>query len=143
MLRVLVLVLLLANALFFAWSRGWLGPPPRHGEREPERLAAQVRPESLRLLPPASATAAVNAARAASLSCLEAGPFTDTDLGVAEATLLNARLPAGSWSRAEPAPGATGSLLRVARADADLAERLRALPSDALSGGFRPCAARP
>ena len=36
-----------------------------------------------------------------------------------------------------------GVRLRVARAPAELAERLKALPREALAGGFRPCAARP
>ena len=220
MLRGLVLLLLLANALFFAWARGWLGPAPHHAEREPERLAAQVRPEALKLLPPVAASAAVQAARAAAVACLEAGPFTETDLAVAEATLINARLPEGSWARADggagpqwlvyagrypdqplrssreedlrklklayeliTAPpdlapgfvlsrhptreeaqawldarstpalrgvrlvqlpgGAMRTRLRVARADIDTAERLKAMPADLLAGGFKPCQSRP
>ena len=54
MLRVLLGLLLLANAPFFGWSQGWLAPAfpaPRTGEREPERLTAQVRPESVVILP--------------------------------------------------------------------------------------------
>ena len=39
-----------------------------------------------------------------------------------------------------PAPAATFRL-RVARADAEQAERLKALPVNVLAGGFRPCAA--
>ena len=62
MLRLLVVVLVLANLFFLAWARGWLSPmwpPPRHGEREPERLLAQVTPERVRVLPaPATAQAA-------------------------------------------------------------------------------------
>ena len=48
MLRVLATGLLLANVLFFAWSQAWFAPAwpaPRSAEREPERLAAQVRPD--------------------------------------------------------------------------------------------------
>lgn len=55
MLRLLVAALLLANLLFFAWSRGWLDQVigvPAQGDREPQRLASQVRPELVRLLPP-------------------------------------------------------------------------------------------
>jgi hypothetical protein len=46
MLRTLVLLLLLANGGFFAWTQGWLDPvlPPRSEQREPERLAAQLGP---------------------------------------------------------------------------------------------------
>ncbi len=52
MLRVVVVLLVLANALFFAWERGYLGAQEGlsgHG-REPERLAQQVRPQDIRLL---------------------------------------------------------------------------------------------
>ena len=54
MLRLAVLVLLLANLLFFAWSRGWLEglvPVSPQGDREPERAGRQVRPELVRVLP--------------------------------------------------------------------------------------------
>jgi len=99
MLRALVAALLLANLLFFVWARGWLSPavpPPHHGEREPERLAAQVRPESIRLITPLAASAAVAAASAV---CMEAGPFGDSDIGVAEAALLAAGVPAQAFER--------------------------------------------
>ena len=57
MLRSLVLVLLLANAGFWVWRQGWLEPlhsaigARPEGEREPERLAMQVDPDRLRLIP--------------------------------------------------------------------------------------------
>lgn len=70
MLRAAVTVLLLANVLVFAWSRGWLAPVlalPGAGEREPDRLLQQVRPESIVVLgPKAAALAASKAADAAS-----------------------------------------------------------------------------
>lgn len=221
MLRALVVLLLLANIAFFAWARGWLGAPPHHAEREPERLLAQVRPEVLSVLSPGSASAAVQAARAAALQCLEAGPFADAAINAAEAAMASASLPDGSWARMEaaastpvwlvfagrypeaalrksreddlrklnlsfelisappdlapglvlsrhttrdeaqawlsarsqtplrgtrvvqlPAPPAAYRL-RVARAEPDQAERLKALPGDALAGGFKPCAVKP
>ncbi|MDE1948617.1 MAG: hypothetical protein KGI35_08395, partial [Burkholderiales bacterium] len=61
MLRALVVLLLLANLLFFLWTRGTLAPalpPPHQGEREPERLAAQLHPEAIRVLTPKAASAA-------------------------------------------------------------------------------------
>ena len=226
MLRSLVALVVLANLLFFAWARGWLAPAwpaPRHAEREPERLAAQVRPDTLSVVPPTAASAAVAAARAAAVVCLEAGPFAtepEAGLAAAEAVLLQAALAEGSWAReavvpapvwlvfagryaevaarrakqeelkklgipyealttpAELAPGlaisrhpsrdaAEAALaglaakpvkglrvvevssapaqqwLRVPKADADTAERLKALPADTLAGGFKACAARP
>ena len=62
MLRALVVALLLANGLFFAWTRGWLAPlwaAPSHGDREPARLAAQVRPELMVVMPADAASAAL------------------------------------------------------------------------------------
>lgn len=53
MLRLLVLVLLLANAGYLAWSQQWLarwGLAPAT-ESEPERLRQQIEPAALRLLP--------------------------------------------------------------------------------------------
>jgi hypothetical protein len=99
MLRTLAAALLLANVLFFAWSRGWLAPalqPPHHGEREPERLAAQVNPKSVSLFTPQAASAAL---AAASTACLEAGPFTDAEVQAAEVALESASMPARSWAR--------------------------------------------
>lgn len=51
--------LLLANALLFAYGRGWITPPSGGGE--PQRLAAQVFPEKIKLVaagqPPAASVA--------------------------------------------------------------------------------------
>jgi hypothetical protein len=57
MLRLLVLLLLLGNAGYFAWSHGRLAP---YGfapavQSEPQRLAQQLRPEALRILTPLEA----------------------------------------------------------------------------------------
>lgn len=84
-MRVLVLVLVLVNALFFAWSRGWLdrvtGLPAQTG-REPQRVAAQQHPERVQPLG-ASAVAAL-----AKTSCLELGPLEgDTALAAAQTAL--------------------------------------------------------
>lgn len=50
MLRSLVLILLIVNAAFFAWSQGWLnsvvGVRP-DAQREPHRLTQQVRPDQI------------------------------------------------------------------------------------------------
>lgn len=53
MMRLLVIVLIVANLGYFAWSQGALAPfgaqPARLGEREPERLRQQVRPQALEI----------------------------------------------------------------------------------------------
>lgn len=109
MLRVVVLLLLLANLLFFAFTHGWLegvaGLRP-HPEREPERLARQVNADKVVVLPPAAASAATAARPAETASsaplrsaCLEAGPFATgaSVSAVAALQALQPPLPAGSW----------------------------------------------
>jgi hypothetical protein len=58
MLRALVIALLAANLAFYAWTQGWLsgvlGLPPE-GDREPQRLAAQIDPNALQIGPAAPA----------------------------------------------------------------------------------------
>ncbi|MDP2418581.1 MAG: SPOR domain-containing protein [Hydrogenophaga sp.] len=52
MLRWVIVLLVLANAGYFAWTEGYLAPlglaVPE--EREPQRLQAQIKPETIRLL---------------------------------------------------------------------------------------------
>ena len=95
MLRALVVALLVANLAFFAWSQGWLdavvGVRAR-GDREPERLANQVRPESIVILPSSPAKTSVAAA-----SCIEAGPFTTAEFAAAETALAPSVRP-GAWT---------------------------------------------
>jgi hypothetical protein len=114
MLKALVLLLVLANLVFFAWTQGWIDGPTgvrAHGDREPERLGQQVQPELVQILPPqaikaglAPAAAALPTAAPASmpvppapLACLEAGPFSGTEVAAAEAA-VRAALPDGSWA---------------------------------------------
>jgi hypothetical protein len=100
MLRGLLLLLVVANLLFFAWTRGALEPawpPPGRGDREPERLAAQVHPEKVVVVPPG--TPGPPAAVAAQPVCLEAGPLTDAEVGTAIDALNGAGLPEGSWQQ--------------------------------------------
>ncbi len=128
MLRALVAALLFANLLFFAWSLGWLdglGGARSTGDREPERMSQQVRPELVKVLPPsaAGASAAADAASAPAgdaasapapiaatassseptLACLEAGPFAD------------ALLPAAQKAAREALPNAAFTLAKTTR----------------------------
>jgi hypothetical protein len=67
MLRALVVLLVLANLGFWAWSTGTLaiiGLAPAQ-ERDPSRLEQQVRADAVRVLAPAEAAAALGAASAA------------------------------------------------------------------------------
>lgn len=126
MLRLAVIVLLLANAGYYAWSQGLLkdwGFAPEE-QAEPQRMNQQIRPETLQILrvnpsrnaPPASSQAAPAGAAAASSSassspsspsapeageCLQAGVFDERQAEALRATL--APLPQGSW-QLDPTP---------------------------------------
>jgi hypothetical protein len=96
MLRRLVLLLILANLLFFSWSQAWLDGIAglrAHPDREPERLARQVRPETIVVMPPGSQQTSAGAAASV---CLEAGPFA-TGASVSAVATLQSALPASSW----------------------------------------------
>ena len=100
MFRWIVMLLLLANGLFYAWSRGWLDDATglrARGDREPERLLKQVRPESVRVVT-AQAVAAAASAAEARLACLQAGPFSNDSIAAAESA-LSTTLPSGTWVR--------------------------------------------
>jgi hypothetical protein len=124
MLRFFVLVLVLANAVFLAWSQGWLDEVTglrAIGDREPERLTRQVRPESIRILPPGAVKAAAPGPAIAAApnppgpvvappplpsvaeappgpACLEAGPFSNAQIGAA-VSVLQSHLPGNSWTQ--------------------------------------------
>lgn len=100
MLRLLVLLLLLANGAFFAWSQGLLlawGYGPAQ-QSEPQRVAQQIKPEAVRVLRSDEARRAEAAAAAAPRppECLAAWPLEEPQVNALMAT-LNA-WPAGSWS---------------------------------------------
>jgi hypothetical protein len=146
MLRTLLLLLVLANGLVFAWAQGWLEPAlhaPGQADREPARLASQVHADAVRILPPAAASEAAGAARQSALRCVEVGPFGLVDDASAEAVLEAGGLASGAWERDLRGPAQVW--LRVPRADAAMRERLQALAagSPMLAGGFRSCAATP
>lgn len=135
MLRTLVALLLLANALWWAWSQGWLPAtalpfPTEAGQREPQRLAAQQRPESVRILPSAEAR------RLAAAACLQAGPYSDERWPAAAAVVARAGLPTAAWQRV---PVESGSLLRVPEADPAQQVLLQTLQEPDLGEPFKPC----
>lgn len=122
MLRIALLILLLANAGYFAWSQGALSSlglaPEQH--REPERLQQQLRPETLQLqlpaaeqnasapaaTPPVAAAAPTPApaeapqepaqAAAGPAQCLQAGIYDDDASDTLRRALV-LQLPEGSW----------------------------------------------
>jgi hypothetical protein len=122
MLRLLILILLLANVLYYAWSQGQLaalGYAPAT-QSEPQRVKNQIKPEALKILsaeeaksankpadaPPPAPAPAPDAAPAAPTSqapqgpateCLQAGIFTAPQI-VALRTALDKALPAEAWA---------------------------------------------
>lgn len=135
MLRALVVLVLLANAAFFAWTQGWLSPwvsSPLLGERDPARLAAQVRPETVTVLSPKAASAALQAARAASAAagegeqCMQLGPFGDSDATSTENQLIAAGVPREAITRAELPGEGNRFVLRIEKTTPTLRLQLRA-----------------
>lgn len=159
MLRLLVLLLALANAGYWAWSQGLLAP---YGlapamQSEPQRMATQIRPEALHLLTADEArqlensstpgtSASAPAAAAPAPECLQAGLFNEPQTASLR-THLSAVLPAGSWqleSSVEPARwivymGKYGSEEALAKKRAELRQLgvpFRPVGSEALAPGL-------
>lgn len=104
MLKALLLLLLLANALLLAANLGVLPPLAGLGaaQREPERVQRQQQPELLQLLPAEAASAALREAAASAAEsrasvCLEAGPFAGADAETAERALREAGIAGTAW----------------------------------------------
>lgn len=120
MLRIVAILLLLANGLYFAWTQGMLagvGLVPAQ-QREPERLQAQIEPGSLRLLngprsepeaaaPEVSAPSAAGspttaeAETGAATACWQAGGFTPAQADALRAALTGAGLAEDQWQFSE------------------------------------------
>ncbi len=141
MLRLIALLLLAANLLFFGFTRGWFDGMfglSSIGDREPERIANQVRPGAVVLIPMPGASAAKS-------GCLEAGPIAAADAAGAE-TALRSVLAPGAWidNRSESIVGGatvvTSHTYRVGNVDAAIAARLGALKLDPSGHSFSACA---
>ncbi len=146
MLRLIVIVLLLANAGYFAWSQGhlveWgLAPAP---QGEPQRLQQQIRPEAVRLAgepdtpparpapvpeasadaPPASAPVAAAEPQRPAGECLQAGVFDEEQANALRRAA--AALPQGSWSLQRTAIPGRWMVYMGKFADADALAKKRA-----------------
>jgi hypothetical protein len=99
MLRLLVLLLLLANAAFFAWSHGLLlawGVGPTQ-QSEPQRLQQQLRPEAVRVLSAGELQQAETLAAQGPQppECLQTASLEPAQIGPLRAVLDT--WPTGSW----------------------------------------------
>jgi len=102
MLRLVVLILALANAACFAWSQGLLaswGIAPAQ-QSEPQRMEQQIKPQALRVLPTDEARRVELAAALKAAECLQAGPLEDAQLPALK-QVLDA-WPGSTWTL-EPA----------------------------------------
>ncbi len=134
MLRIVVLVLVLLNSAYFAWSQGWLlslGYGPTQ-QREPQRLSQQIRPEALVLVPSQGTSSSV--ARAA--ECLQAGVFNEGQSQALRAALAD--WPADAWVLEKSEDG-LGTVLRLPAVDGALQLRLEALAPVLAGQALEPC----
>ncbi len=141
MLRLLVVVLLLANLGWLAWTRGWLPagwlpPPGDAAQREPQRVARQVRPDAIVLQPIGADTPPAPGDLGAG-ACLQAGPLRPDAWSAAVAAVEGAGVAPTAWLRVSADADLGADWLRVPDADPDMARRLQALAGDGLS--FAPC----
>ena len=99
MLRLIVLLLLLANAGFYAWSQGLLQPwglgPAQ--QSEPQRLQQQVRPEAVQVVPADELKRAEQLAAQAPRApeCLQTPALDEAQVAPLRTALES--WPAGSW----------------------------------------------
>ena len=147
MLRLIVLLLLLANAAYFAWSQGCCAPgawrrrssPSRSGwrSRSSRRRSACCRREEARRIEAAAAGAG-----AAPAECLQAGLLDDAQVAGLRQVLET--WPAGSWSL-EPAVEPARWIVYMGKyptAEQRRAQEGRAAPARRLLRGARQSRAR-
>ena len=105
MLRFALLVLLIANAGYLAWTQGWmatLGWTPEE-QSEPYRLKQQVRPDVLSIAQPEAApTPAPNEPVEEILPeetiCLQSESMDEAQSKKLQRALQGSNLPSGSWA---------------------------------------------
>ena len=107
MLRLFALLLLVANGLFFAWSKGYLSPWgfASTSKTEPFRVNEQIEPERIAIrsksapspAPVSTPVATTNQSpNATTTSCITAGVFNDRQSAVLKQT-LSTKLPDLRW----------------------------------------------
>ena len=119
MLRLVVLILVVANTTYFAWANGLLrawGVGPAI-QTDPQRMAQQVRPDSLRILATAEYSKVEEQVKAdlAPKECLQAGDF-DTTQAAPLKRALEGGLPSGSCTSSPSSLSASAPSTTRARA---------------------------
>lgn len=107
MLRAFILLLVLVNVGLLLLRQGQFGDVPGTGEaeRETARVSRQVNPNLVNVVPARQASAVLQAEAASAagrdpaLHCAQAGPFTEPELLLAEASLRAAGFTEAQWHR--------------------------------------------
>lgn len=138
MLRFFVLLLVLANGTYFAWTQGLLRPygwAPAE-QAEPQRLRQQIRPDAIRVLGADESRRVEIAAQtpARPAECLQAGIFADTQWESLRKA-LESSLPAGAWVTENAVESARWIIYMGRYANADALAKKR---SELLKLNFRP-----
>ena len=134
----LVVLLLVANVAWFAWSQGWLrvlGLAPTV-QAEPERLERQVRPESLTLRPLDAASAAAPAPAPASRASRPAPAPAPAPAQAVPAQPAPAPEPPVAAAPPPPAP-APGVCLQAGVFNQQQADTLRRAAASLPAGSWR------
>lgn len=134
--RLFALLFLLLNALYWAWGEGWLldygfGPTP---QREPQRLAQQIRPEAITVLSADEVHLPSASAAPEPSVCLQSGLMNQAQADAVRAWLATT-WPTDNWLLPEQAGGLSWRL-RLPAVDAALQAQLpelnALLPGNAL-----------
>jgi hypothetical protein len=128
MLRFIVLVLLLANGVYFAWAGGHLaglGFAPAV-QSEPQRLQAQIKPDAIRLMSVAEAQRATTPAVEASkpTECLQTALLSEAQASAVRSAA--ASLPVGSFKLLEATEPARWIVYMGKYANADALSKKKA-----------------
>jgi hypothetical protein len=92
LIRIVLAVLLLANVIFLAWGQGILDRligVSSIGDRDPARMAREIRPNAVQVKP-------LPAAPTDDAACLESGPYSPGEVASAEVQLASLVSP-GLW----------------------------------------------
>lgn len=139
MWRAFALTLLLLNALYWSWAQGWLlpygfGPT---SQREPQRLAQQIRPEAITVLSAAEGHLPPPPAAPEPTVCLQSGLMNQAQADTVR-RLLETSWPPESWLLQEQADG-QGLRLRLPALDEALQAQLPDLSAVLPTGTLESC----
>lgn len=124
MLRSLVLILLIVNAAFFAWSQGWLnqmvGVQP-NAQHEPQRLSQQIHADKIVVLAPKGADEASDKSGEHDAVSSSPGANTVASVAASEAAAVAPTATSAATSTATPASaaGSTPGKATVASSSSD------------------------